>query len=263
MQGTDLASQARRENFMMKISEMSAAAYPEVSVIIPVLNEQDSLPMVLQALPSVACVIVVDNGSTDDSFEVAVTSGAEVIREPRRGYGSACLAGMKRLQELLPEECSEDQIVVFIDGDYSDYPEELADLVAPILCDEYDFVLGSRLLGERECGAMPFQSIYGNRLACFLMWLFWGARYSDLGPFRAISWSALKKLQMCDRNFGWTVEMQIKSAIAGLRVLELPVRYRKRVGVSKISGTISGTIRAGYKILYTIARYRWMTWWSK
>jgi len=263
MQRADLAIQPERESSPAKLSRLSATSYPEVSVIIPVFNEERSLPLVLQELPSVARVIVVDNGSTDRSSEVAAAHGAEVVREARRGYGSACLAGMERLQELLRDGRIDDEIVVFLDGDYSDYPEDLAVLVAPILCDEYDFVLGSRLMGERERGAMPFQSIYGNKLACFLMWLFWGARYSDLGPFRAISWTALQKLQMCDRNFGWTVEMQIKSALAGLRVIELPVRYRKRVGVSKISGTVSGTIKAGYKILYTIARYRWTTWWSQ
>ena len=226
-----------------------------VTVIIPAYNEQDSLPQVLSDLPPVGRVIVANNASTDRTAEVAVAAGAIVVDEQRRGYGSACLAGMAQLAELATSEEYIPEIVVFVDGDYSDHPEQLTELVEPIFDDRADFVLGSRILGEREQGAMPPQSIYGNKLACGLMRLLFGARYTDLGPFRAIKYSDLLALQMSDTNFGWTVEMQIKAAKSKLRTLELPVRYRKRIGASKISGTVRGTISAGYKILYTIAKY--------
>lgn len=226
-----------------------------VTVIIPAYNEQDSLPKVLGDLPTVGRVIVANNASTDRTAEVATAAGAIVVDEPRRGYGSACLAGMAQLAELATSEEYIPEIVVFVDGDYSDHPEQLTELVEPIFDDRADFVLGSRILGEREQGAMPPQSIYGNKLACGLMRLLFGANYTDLGPFRAIKYSDLLALQMSDTNFGWTVEMQIKAAKAKLRTLELPVRYRKRIGASKISGTVRGTISAGYKILYTIAKY--------
>ncbi len=227
-----------------------------VTVIIPAYNEVQALPQVLGDLPRVGRVIVVDNASTDPTPDVARLCGAEVVTEPRRGYGSACLAGIARIQNSVDAGQEPPEIVVFIDGDYSDHPEELSLLVQPILAGEADFVLGSRLLGEREAGAMPPQSVYGNKLACSLMRLFWGARYTDLGPFRAISWKALQRLGMQDRDFGWTIEMQIKACLSQLRTREVPVRYRRRVGISKISGTLIGTIRAGYKILYTVARYR-------
>jgi len=229
-----------------------------VWVVIPVRNEESSLPLVLQDLPCVGRVIVADNGSTDGSADVARKLGATVVTEPQAGYGKACLAGLADVRRLVSIERRAPVIIVFLDGDYSDYPEYLTSLVQPIQDGTHDFVLGSRLLGEREPGAMPPQSIYGNKLACFLMWLFWRVRYSDLGPFRAISYDWLNSLQMEDQNFGWTVEMQIKAAIAGLRTLEIPVPYRKRVGVSKISGTVSGTFRAGYKILWTIGKYAWL-----
>ncbi len=231
-----------------------------VWVIIPVYNEEESLPLVLRDLPSVGRVIVVDNGSTDRSGEFARRLGTAVVCEPRRGYGSACLAGISAVQSgALSAEAPE--VVVFLDGDFSDHPDQLPELVEPILAGEVDFVVGSRMRGDREPGAMLPQALFGNRLACFLMWLFWGARFTDLGPFRAISWDALQRLGMSDQNFGWTVEMQIKATVAKLRTREIPVRYRRRIGTSKISGTISGTFKAGYKILYTIARYRWITWW--
>jgi len=232
---------------------------PQVSVIIPAYNEEASLPLVLRELPGVGRVIVVDNASSDMTAGVASALGVDVVREERRGYGSACLAGIARLQRLVDSGHPPPEVVVFLDGDYSDYPEELPRLVQPILDGAADFVLGSRLLGQREAGAMPPQSVYGNRLACWLMAAVWGARYTDLGPFRAISWTALKHLGMQDVNFGWTVEMQIKARLARLRTMEIPVRYRRRVGVSKISGTLSGTVKAGAKILYTIAKYAWMT----
>jgi hypothetical protein len=227
---------------------------PRISVLIPALNEEASLPLVLADIPRplVGDVLVVDNGSHDRTAEVAQAHGARVVRESRRGYGSACLRGLAELAER-PE--GPPDVVVFLDADYSDHPDELPALVQPILDGGWDMVLGSRLAGQREPGAMPPQSVWGNRLACWLMRLFFGARYSDLGPFRAIRWSALKRLGMCDRNFGWTVEMQIKAARQGLRVREVPVSYRRRVGASKISGTVRGTILAGSKILYLLAKY--------
>jgi glycosyltransferase involved in cell wall biosynthesis len=218
------------------------------------------LPLVLRDLPAVGRVIVVDNGSRDATARVAHHGRADVVREAQRGYGSACLAGLAHIASLIASGAAPPQIVVFLDADYSDHPDELPKLVAPILAGDAEFVLGSRLLGQREQGAMPPQSIYGNKLACFLMKLFWNARYTDLGPFRAIAYPSLLRLQMNDTNYGWTVEMQIKAAVAGLRTREIPVRYRRRIGVSKISGTISGTFKAGAKILLTIARYRWQTW---
>lgn len=218
-----------------------------IAVVIPALNEEKSLPLVLAALPKVDDVVVVDNGSTDRTAEVARAGGARVVSEPRRGYGSACLAGIAALRD--PE------IVVFVDADFSDHPDELPGLVAPIVEGRADMVIGSRALGNREKGALLPQARFGNMLACFLMRVLYGHRYTDLGPFRAIRFESLKKIGMRDRNFGWTVEMQIRALRHGLRVTEVPVSYRKRVGVSKITGTLSGTIRAGYKILYTIFRH--------
>ena len=229
--------------------------YNGVTVIIPAFNEQESLPSVLRDLPPVGRVIVANNGSTDRTAEVAGAAGAQVVDEPRRGYGSACLAGMAELSRLCSAGNRPPDIVVFLDADYSDHPEQLAELVAPILADQADFVLGSRIQGDRQPGAMPPQSLYGNKLACALMRLLFNAHYTDLGPFRAISYQRLLALEMSDTNFGWTVEMQIKAAKAGLRTVEIPARYRKRIGVSKISGTVRGTISAGSKILYLIAKY--------
>lgn len=226
-----------------------------VTVVIPALNEESSLPLVLRDLPTVGRVIVVDNGSTDDTARVAADRGAKVVQETERGYGAACLKGLSAIHESVVAGASPPSVVVFVDGDYSDHPDLLPILVEPILSDKSDFVLGSRLLGKREPGAMPPLSVYGNRLACFLMRVLFGGRYTDLGPFRAIHYESLRALCMVDRNFGWTVEMQIKAARAGLRTLEVAVPYRRRIGASKISGTISGTFKAGSKILYLIARY--------
>jgi len=182
---------------------------------------------------------------------VARQTGCRVVAESQRGYGQACLAGISALNP-------QTEIVVFIDGDHSDHGEQLARLIEPIISGNYDFVIGSRALGEREAGAMTPQAYYGNKLACFLMKLFWGVSYTDLGPFRAITFEALKRLRMCDRDFGWTIEMQIKAVEHGLKVKEVPVDYRRRVGKSKISGTVKGTILAGYKILATIFRYKFL-----
>lgn len=227
----------------------------DVTVIIPALNEEQSLPLVLRDLPKVGRVIVVDNGSTDATSQVAARCGATVVHEMQRGYGAACLRGLTAIRESIKGGEKPPRLIAFIDGDYSDHPELLPSLIEPILSGQADFVLGSRLLGIRERGAMPPQSVYGNRLACFLMRVLFGARYTDLGPFRAIDYAKLQELQMTDQNFGWTIEMQIKAARFGLRYMEVPVPYRVRIGSSKISGTISGTIRAGAKILSTIAKY--------
>ena len=226
-----------------------------VDVVIPAYNEERSLPLVLGDLPPVRNVIVVNNDSTDDTASVAEEHGAVVVFEAQRGYGSACLKGLSTIRERIEAGEDEPKIVVFLDADYSDHPQYLTKLVEPIFAGGADFVLGSRILGEREPGAMPMQSIYGNKLACFLMrWLF-GIKYTDLGPFRAIDYQSLCSLGMIDENFGWTIEMQIKAARAKLRIKEIPIPYRCRIGVSKISGTITGSVRAGYKILYTIAKY--------
>lgn len=233
----------------------SDTRFADVAVVIPAYNEEPSLPLVLRDLPPVGRVVVCNNASTDATAEVARAAGAVVVDEPRRGYGSACLAGLTWLAAADRNGGFTPRAVVFLDADYSDHPEELSAVVGPVLAGECDLVIGSRLAGERERGAMPPQSVWGNRLACFLMRVLFGARYTDLGPFRAIGWDALRSLGMTDTNYGWTIEMQIKAARAGLRVRETPVRYRCRIGASKISGTVTGTIKAGAKILYTVGRY--------
>ncbi|MEW6747942.1 MAG: glycosyltransferase family 2 protein [Planctomycetota bacterium] len=221
-----------------------------IAVIIPARDEEASVGRVLAAIPHelAADLIVVDNGSRDATAEVARRAGARVVHEERPGYGSACLAGIAAL-----EPCD---IVVFLDADYSDYPEEMTRLVAPLLEGRADLVIGSRTLGKRESGALLPQARCGNWLACQLIrWLF-GQRMTDLGPFRAIRRSSLQELDMADRTFGWTVEMQVKAVQHGLRVVEVPVSYRRRVGKSKITGTVWGTVRAGWKIVTTILRLR-------
>ena len=226
-----------------------------MAVVIPAFNEEQSLPLVLGDLPPVGRLIVVNNASTDQTARVAAEHGATVVDQPKLGYGSACLAGLAKLRQSIADGEPAPRIVAFVDADYSDHVDLLPAIVGPIYDGQADFVLGSRLLGRRQPGAMPPQSVYGNRLACFLMRVLLGAGYTDLGPFRAIDYQALERLGMIDENYGWTVEMQIKATRAGLRVREIPVPYRRRIGASKISGTLGGTLKAGYKILYTIAKY--------
>lgn len=227
-----------------------------IDVLIPAWNEENALPLVLADLPKnlVRQVLVCDNGSTDRTAAVAKAAGAIVVSQPERGYGNACLAGIRYLKDLPPSE--QPEIVVFLDGDYSDYPEELPKVAAPILNDGKDMVIGSRLLGDMKPGAMTVPQRFGNWLAPLLIRWFYGYRFSDLGPFRAIRWEKLLELDMRDRNFGWTVEMQVKAAKHKLNCAEVPVRYRKRAaGKSKVSGTVKGTILAGWKIVTTIFKY--------
>ena len=220
-------------------------------VIIPALNEEHSIAGVVQAIPaeSVAEIIVVDNGSLDRTSENARNAGATVLRELRRGYGYACMTGIRHAMHSSPD------IIAFVDGDLSDYPEELPNILHPIIHDNVCLVIGSRMLGTREQGALLPQAIFGNWLACFLIRLFWGYTFTDLGPFRAITVEALQRMNMSDPTFGWTVEMQIKAAKLKLKCTEVPVRYRKRIGSSKVTGTFSGTVKASTKILYTIFKH--------
>ncbi|WP_339876432.1 glycosyltransferase family 2 protein [uncultured Algoriphagus sp.] len=225
---------------------------PIIDVIIPAYNEEKSIPKVITEIPTlVRNIVVANNNSTDSTGEVAGSAGAKVVFEPQKGYGKACLTAMDwiKKQQIQPD------IVVFLDGDYSDYPEELLDLIQPILDQKADMVIGSRALGERESGSMTFPQVFGNWLATTMMKYMQGAKFSDLGPFRAIVWTKLLNLNMIDQNFGWTIEMQIKAHKAGLLYTEVPVNYRKRIGVSKVSGTVKGVFGAGYKIIYTIFKY--------
>jgi glycosyltransferase involved in cell wall biosynthesis len=227
----------------------------QTAIIIPARNEEESSGFVIAVFADVSCVIVADNGSTDRTAAIAEAAGCFVTHEPVPGYGRACLAGMKTLQDLVKDQFPNIKYVAFIDGDYSDHSEELAGMLQTLQDQRADFVLGSRIQGVREPGAMPLQAVLGNWLACTLMKWIWGANYTDLGPFRIICYDQLIALGMQDKNFGWTIEMQIKAKLADLNTIEVPAAYRRRVGVSKISGTVSGTIRAGYKILFTVAKY--------
>jgi glycosyltransferase involved in cell wall biosynthesis len=224
-----------------------------IVVIIPAFNEEGGIGNVLAEIPMalVREVIVVDNGSTDATAACAREAGATVLSEPRRGYGSACLRGMAYVAEgAVPPE-----VVVFLDADHSDFPEELPQVAGPVLEGTADMVIGSRVSGQRERGSLTPQQVFGNWLATRLLHWFYGEKFTDLGPFRAISYPALVGLHMCDTNYGWTVEMQLKAAQQKLRCQEVPVRYRNRIGKSKVSGTVKGTVMAGYKILYTLFKY--------
>lgn len=223
---------------------------PIIDVIIPAFNEGQSIRQVIEDIPQklVDEIVVVNNASSDATAKRARQAGATVIDQPERGYGNACLKGIRYLEKSK----NPPDIVVFLDADYSDSPDEMGQVVDPIIKENVDMVIGSRALGDREPGAMKPQQIFGNWLATRLMRLFWDAEFTDLGPFRAIKFSKLLELDMQDRTFGWTVEMQVKALKNDLTYTEVPVSYKKRIGVSKISGTISGSMKAGYKILYTI-----------
>jgi glycosyltransferase involved in cell wall biosynthesis len=231
----------------------NAEERPSVTVIIPALDEEKSIGAVLKAIPHLLIdeVIVVDNGSSDRTAEVARNAGARVVSEPQRGYGAACLRGIAEIS-------SDCKIVVFIDADFSDFPEDLGELLSPLIDGKADLVIGTRTTSSESSIALTPQQRYGNWIATTLVALFFGHRYSDLGPFRAIRRSSLEILSMSDRGYGWTIEMQIKAVRTRMRIVEVPVRYRVRIGRSKISGTVKGTVLAGGKIIYTILRYALM-----
>ena len=225
---------------------------PIIKVIIPAYNEQDSIGKVIGDIPKIVDeIIVISNNSTDKTVENAKKAGATVLFENRKGYGYACLKGMDYIakKEKTPE------VVVFLDGDYSDYPEQLTTLVNPILIDNLDFVVGVRIKELREFGSMTPQQVFGNWLATFLMKILFNAKFTDLGPFRAIKYNKLLALKMEDTTYGWTVEMQLKVLKQELTYKEVPMKYRNRIGVSKVSGTIKGSILAGVKILGWIFKY--------
>ncbi|WP_248724126.1 glycosyltransferase family 2 protein [Seonamhaeicola sp. ML3] len=225
---------------------------PKIKVIIPAYNEADSIAYVIKDIPKLVNeIIVVSNNSTDDTEINARNAGATVLTEKRKGYGYACLKGM----DYIANQSDQPDIIVFLDGDYSDFPEELTQIVSPIIDDDFDFVIGARVKQLREAGSMTFPQIFGNWLATFLMKLMFGSKFTDLGPFRAIKYNKLLALEMEDKTYGWTVEMQLKALKKKLRYKEVPVNYRNRIGVSKVSGTVKGAIFAGIKILGWIFKY--------
>ena len=222
----------------------------KISVIIPALNEEKSISHVINSIPKyINQIIVVDNDSTDKTSVIAKSKGAIILNELNKGYGYACLKGIEFLKTNPPD------IIVFLDGDFSDYPENMDLLINPIINNKYEFVMGARIKKLREPGSMTLQQVFGNFLACTLLKVLYGANYKDLGPFRAIKWESLQKLNMEDKTFGWTIEMQLKAIKHKIKYLEVPVRYRNRIGKSKISGTLLGTIMASYKILLWIFKY--------
>jgi glycosyltransferase involved in cell wall biosynthesis len=224
-----------------------------VDVIIPAYNEEGAIGKVIDDIPKhlVRDIIVCNNGSKDNTAAVAKKAGAIVVHEPIAGYGRACLKGMEyvRANEQKPD------VVVFLDGDYSDYPGEMPNLLKPIIEDNISMVIGSRALGEKESGSMTVPQRIGNWLATHLIYMIFGVRFTDLGPFRAIRWDALEQMRMEDKTYGWTVEMQLKAAKFGIPSIEVPVPYKRRIGVSKVSGTIKGALSAGYIIILTILKY--------
>lgn len=224
-----------------------------IVVIIPAFNEENSVGKVIGDIPTkiVNEIIVVNNNSNDLTSANALKAGATVLDEPNQGYGNACLKGLAYIKELKHKP----DIVIFIDADYSDFPEEIEQLIAPILNEDYDMVIGSRALGNREWGSVTPQQIFGNWLATTLLKLLYRVDYTDLGPFRAIKYDRLLEIDMVDKTYGWTVEMQLKAAKLKLKTTEIPVKYRVRIGHSKVSGTLKGTIGAGYKIITTIFKY--------
>ena len=223
-----------------------------IKVIIPALNEEDSIQLVINDIPEIVDeVIVVSNNSTDNTEENARKAGATVLVETNKGYGYACLKGM----QYIADQKTKPTIVVFLDGDYSDFPEQLTEIIKPIVNENIDFVIGARDQKLRETGSMTPQQIFGNWLATFLMKLFFGATFTDLGPFRAIKYDMLLALNMEDKTYGWTVEMQLKALKKNFTYVEIPVKYRNRIGVSKVSGTVKGSILAGVKILSWIFKY--------
>ncbi|MGB6036444.1 MAG: glycosyltransferase family 2 protein [Cryomorphaceae bacterium] len=224
-----------------------------IDVIIPAFNEEESIGLVLNDIPKglVRQVVVANNNSTDRTSERAKDAGAVVVNQPEQGYGAACLMAIDTSLSTGPPP----DILVFLDADYSDHPEEMMLLLEPILSGQAELVIGSRALGDREKGSMMPQQVFGNRLATFLMKIIYGSTFTDLGPFRAITRRAYEEIGMVDRNFGWTVEMQVKALKKKIAHTEIPVTYRRRKGVSKVSGTVKGSILAGYKIIYTIFKY--------
>lgn len=224
-----------------------------VTVIIPAFNEENAIGNVIAEIPKdiVKEIVVVNNNSNDQTSKVATQAGATVLDERRQGYGFACLKGI----DYVRNQSERPDIIVFLDADYSDYPQEMRELIKPIVEQNFDLVIGSRALGNRQQGSMTPQQIFGNWLATNLLRWFYGVKFTDLGPFRAIKFDKLLALQMKDTTYGWTVEMQLKAAKMRLKTTEVPVNYRRRVGFSKISGTIKGTVLAGYKIITTIFKY--------
>lgn len=235
----------------MSVDQPPSSAHHSISVIIPARDEAASIGLVLSDLPKSMLreVIVVDNASTDGTGEIARVAGAIVLKEERPGYGWACQRGIEHLSADPPD------VVVFLDGDHSDFPEQMPKLIQPIQRDEADLVIGSRIAGERERGSLLPQAAIGNRLACAVIRWVSGVRFTDLGPFRAIRYDDLVALGMEEMRYGWTVEMQIKAVRMGLRCKEVPVSYRKRIGRSKVTGTLSGTIKASARILLLLARF--------